>query len=99
MKAIIAIINIIILVLSANNIKAQIPITREFLKSKIWLLNESLKDTIHFTDTEIIYYVDNEVLGFQYINRIISFSNAECHVLFYLILIKVENVVNGISCL
>jgi len=65
MKAITTIITIMLFVLSNNSTQAQIPVTRDILKSKIWVLNEGLKATMRITDTEIIYYVEDEALGSQ----------------------------------
>jgi len=57
MKSITTIITIIILVLSKNSIQAQIPVTRDLLKSKTWVINEHFKATIRFTDIEVISYI------------------------------------------
>ncbi|MFH6991778.1 hypothetical protein [Flavobacterium sp. FlaQc-48] len=62
MKTIIKIITIILLVLSNNSTRAQTPITRDYLKSRTWILNEGLKATMQITDTEIIYYINDEFL-------------------------------------
>ena len=62
MKAITTIISIVLFVLSNNSLQAQVPVTRDFLKSKIWVIDESHKATMRFTDTEIIYYIENDIL-------------------------------------
>ncbi len=64
MKAITIITTIMLFVLN-NNAQAQTSVTKDFLKSKTWVLNEGLKSTMRITDTEIIHYVEDEVLGSQ----------------------------------
>ena len=50
MKAITIIITIMIFVLSNNNAQAQTSVTKDFLKSKTWVLNEGLKSTMRITN-------------------------------------------------
>jgi len=63
MKAITIIITIMLFVLSNNNAQAQTSVTKDFLKSNTWVLNEGLKSTMRITDTEIIYYINDEFFG------------------------------------
>ncbi|TDD98575.1 hypothetical protein [Flavobacterium cellulosilyticum] len=66
MKAITTIITIMLLFLSNDKIQAQdLTDTKSLLKSKIWVLNEALKITMRFTDTEIIFYINDEFFGSQ----------------------------------
>ena len=64
MKAITIITTIMLFVLN-NNAQAQTSVTKDFLKSKTWVLNEGLKSTMRITDTEIIYYINDEFFGSQ----------------------------------
>lgn len=63
MRSIIIIITIMLFVLSSNNAQAQTSVTKDFLKSKTWVINEHFKATIRFTDTEIISYIENDIIS------------------------------------
>ncbi|TDD98574.1 hypothetical protein [Flavobacterium cellulosilyticum] len=66
MKAITTIITIMLLFLSSDKIQAQdLTDTKSLLKSKIWITNAGRKATMRFTDTEIIYYINDEFFGSQ----------------------------------
>ncbi|TDD98573.1 hypothetical protein [Flavobacterium cellulosilyticum] len=64
MKTIITIITIMLLFLSNDKVQAQdLTDTKSLLKSKTWVMNEALKITMRVTDTEMIYYAEDEFLG------------------------------------
>ncbi len=55
-----------LLFLSNDKAQAQdLTATRDLLKSKTWILNEGFKATMRFTDTEVIYYLEDDVLTSQ----------------------------------